>query len=192
MTSLYQHQQYHEPNTSVLSDLVLVLRRQPWNQWAGKALNMIRGLLQLALPIAFLSALLLPVAAHARTYDIFAADVPFKFYVGERTFDAGHYEFIFSGSGMLAVRDSRARVVATFVTKSISAESPASASKLVFRHDKKRPYLSQIWIENRSQFTEIVGEELALPTPALDQLLPTFNPMYGTFGYERNVFHFRE
>jgi hypothetical protein len=162
VTSLLPYQESHEPNTSAVSDLIRVLRRQPWDQWARKTLDMMKTLLQSALFVASLSALLLPMAANARTYDVFAADVPFKFYVGDHTFSPGHYEIIFSGSGLVTLRDSKAHVVATFVTRSIAADAPSASSRLIFRHEKKRPYLSQIWIENRTQFTEVLGEELAM------------------------------
>lgn len=191
MTSLLPHQKYYEPNTSVVSDLILVLRRQPWNQWARKTLDLMKGLLQLALPMALLSALLLPATAHARSYDVFSADVPFKFNVGDRTFDPGRYEFIFAGPGLVTLRDSKAHVVATFVVRSIAASEPAPASRLVFRHQKKHAYLSQIWIESQSQFTEILGEELAMPAPTLTPSLPLV-PMYSIFGAERSVFRFKE
>jgi hypothetical protein len=189
VTSLLPYQESHEPNTSALSDVWLVLRRQPWDQWAQKALAMMKGLLQLVLFVASLSALLLPIAAHARTYDVFSTDVPFKFYVGDRTFSPGHYEIIFSGPGLVVLRDSRAHVVATLVTRSIAADAPSASSRLVFRHEKKRPYLSQIWIANSARFTEILGEELAART--VEPPLPAL-PMNGFFGYERNPVRFKQ
>ncbi len=167
MTSLLPYQESHEPNTSAVSDLIRVLRRQPWDQWARKTLDIMKTLLQSALFVASLSALLLPMAAHARTYEVFSADVPFKFYVGDRIFSPGHYEIVFMGPGLVALRDSRAHVVGTFVARSIAADAPSASSRLVFRHEKKRPYLSQIWIQNRAQFTEILGEELAMRRPRL-------------------------
>ncbi len=182
MTSLLPYQESHEPNSSALLDVWLVLRRQPWDQWARKTLDMMRSLLQSALLVVSLSALLLPMAAHARTYDVFSADVPFKFYVGDRIFSPGHYEIVFTGNGLVALRDSQAHVLGTFVTRSIAADAPSVSSRLVFRHDKKRPYLSQIWIENRAQFIEILGEELAMRT--VQPPLPTV-PMDGFFGYGR-------
>ena len=101
--------------------------------------------------------------------------MPFKFNVGDHSFSPGHYEFIFNGHGLVSMRDSHAKVVATFVTRSLSAEAPAAASKLVFRHQKKRPYLSQIWIESQSEVTEILGEELAM-RPAGHESLQPVNP----------------
>jgi len=192
---LLPHQEYHEPNTSAVSDVLLALRRQPWDQWARRTLDMVKSLLQLALPVALLpallSTLLLPAPAHARTYEVFSADVPFKFNVGDRTFDPGRYDFIFAGPGLVTVRDSRERVVATFVVRSINASEPASASKLVFRHEKKHALLSQIWIASQPQFTEILGEELAMPSPTIEHPIPVI-PMFNFFGYERNAFHFKE
>jgi hypothetical protein len=185
VTNLLPYQESHEPNSSAVLAIFRVLRRQPWDLWASKMLAMMKSMLQSTLLAVSLSALLLPMAAHARTYEVFSTDVPFKFYVGDRTFSPGHYEIIFTGPGLVVLRDSRAHVVATLVTRSIAADAPSASSRLVFRHEKKRPYLSQIWIANRAQFTEILGEELAArtiepPLPALPTL-----PMNSFFGYSR-------
>ena len=56
MTSLLPHQEYHEPNTSAVSELFLVLRRQPWGQWARRTLDIMRSLLQATLLAALLTA----------------------------------------------------------------------------------------------------------------------------------------
>ena len=105
--------------------------------------------------------LFLSPSSQARSHEGFTTDVPFKFNVGERTFRPGHYEFIFAGSGLVALRDGQKKIVASFVTRSIAAAKPASASKLVFSNRKKRQHLIQIWIENRAEGVEIIGEELA-------------------------------
>jgi hypothetical protein len=156
----------HDPNSSVVMDVVRVLQRQPWDQWATKALDVMRRLLSVALVAATLSVLLPPAVAHARTYEVLSAEVPFKFVVGDRTFGPGHYQFIFAGPGLVVLRDARQHVVASFVTKWVETSETANETKLVFdTPQKKRARLTQICIQNRSQALEFVGEELALRSP---------------------------
>lgn len=127
-----------------------------------------------ALFIAALAFLLLSPAAQARSYDVFAADVPFSFNVGDRTFRPGHYEFIVAGPGLVAMRDGQKEVVGSFVTRAINANTPAPSSKLVFVNAKKHQQLTQIWLENRPEGIQILGEQLAIrsappaqPQPAI-------------------------
>ncbi len=159
MENLLPDRDIREPNSSALLAVYWVLRRQPWKTFAIRTWDTMKRYLLAAL----LAALLLPAAAQARTYDVFTADVPFKFHVGNRTFRPGHYQFIFVGTGLLALRDAHARVVASLVTRSVETSTPSPASKLVF---KKHAELAQILIENRSQVVEVLGEELAIRQPA--------------------------
>ncbi len=121
-----------------------------------------KHLLQSALLAACIGAMLLPAAAQHHTYDVLTADVPFRFSVGHRTFRPGHYQFIFVGAGLLALRDSRGHIVARIVARPVESPVAPATSKLVFRHRNKHSRLAQIWIENRTQVLEIVGEDLAL------------------------------
>ncbi len=113
----------------------------------------------------------LPLAAQARTYHVLSTDVPFKFDVGHRTFRPGHYQFILIGPGLLAMRDSRERIIASLISRSRETGGPAPASKLVFNTPKKHhAQLAEIWIKDRSQVLEVMGEEVAVrqsyPPPA--------------------------
>jgi hypothetical protein len=164
VTSLLPHQEIHEPNTSAVFDVWLVLRRQPWHQWARKALDLMKSMLQSALLAALLAALLLPAAAQARSYETLTVDVPFKFYVGDHTFRPGKYEVILAGPGLVALRDSKAHNVASLVTRSVETDGPASESKVVFKTQKKHAQLARIYVG--SQVLEVLGEELAIRTPA--------------------------
>jgi hypothetical protein len=137
-------------------------RRQMQELLATQTWDLASRVVYAAVFVAALAFLLFSPAAQARSYDVFTADVPFKFNVGDRTFRPGHYEFIFAGPGLVAMRDSQKEVVGSFVTRAISARTPAPSSKLVFVNAKKHQQLSQIWLENRAEGVQIVGEELAI------------------------------
>lgn len=114
-------------------------------------------------------ASLLSAAAQARTYQVIAADVPFKFTAGQRTFRPGHYEFILVGTGLMAVCDHHRHVVASLVTRSSDEAQPSLSTRLVFDRSKKKARLEKIYVERRAQVLEVVGEQLAIrstPPPA--------------------------
>ena len=138
------------------------LRRQFWEVLASTAWDNASRVLHAIMFAAALAVLLFSPAAHARTYDVFTADVPFKFNVGDRTFRPGHYEFIFIGPGLVALRDAQKEVIGSFVTRAITSKAPAPSSKLVFVNDKKHQQLSQIWLENHTEGVQILREELAV------------------------------
>jgi len=122
----------------------------------------------IALFVATLAALI-PATAQARTYEVLTVDVPFKFNIASRTFQAGQYQFVLAGPGLLALRDSNGHFVASIVTRSVDTGTPAPASKLVFDNRKKNSQLTRIVLENRSEALEIMGEQLAIqqaPFPA--------------------------
>jgi len=118
--------------------------------------------------------------AKGRSYEGFNTDVPFKFKVGSKTLKPGHYQLVIVGNGLLLIRDAKLHVVASLVTRTAEASNPSPTSKLVFKLDKNQPRLAEIRMEKRSQFLEVLGEELAIrqadpPPPAylpgLDSLL---------------------
>ena len=132
-----------------------------------------KSFLHSTLLATLLAALLLPAAAQVRTYNVLTADVPFKFNVGNRTFRPGHYQFIFVGASLLALRDAKAHTVASLITRSIETTGPSPATKLVFDMRKKHARLAQSYIESRSQVLEVLGEQLAMPSsPALVPPVP--------------------
>lgn len=160
-------------NDSVLVAVFRILRRQPWKTWTARTWDTVSRLFLSAVFATSLTALLV-TAAQARTYDVLTADVPFKFNIGNRTFRPGHYQFIFVGNGLLALRDSHAHVIASLVTRPIQAGAPVPATKLVFTTHEKHAQLSEICIENRSQILEVLGEQLAVQQspPPLSPSLP--------------------
>src|SRR5262249_32482933 len=113
MTHLLPHQDPREPNSSVLVAAFCVLRRKPWKTLAFRTWDPMKRILQLSLLAASLGALLAPALAHARTYEVMHANVPFKFNIGDRTFRPGHYQLIFVGPGLIALRDSHGHVIAS-------------------------------------------------------------------------------
>lgn len=168
MTDLLTNHDPREYNSSVLVTAYDFLRRQPWKILAANALDAAKRFLQLSL----LVALLLPALAHARSYDVMHAEVPFKFDIGNRTFRPGHYDFIMVGPGLVALRDSRAHIIASLVVRARETNAPLPTSKLMFNKQSKHFQLAEMWIEKRSQVLEVVGEELALrparPAPTIE------------------------
>lgn len=186
MTNLFPHQQANEPNTSVLEDLHVVLRRQPWSKWAVTALQIVKGLFSAAFLAVCLSAPSLPALAaqahnhQAYTYDVLTADIPFRFIVGNRSFHPGRYDFIMVGNGLLTIRDAQKHYIASVITRSIESGNPASETKLVFADRKKEKQLSEIRIQNRSQVLQVLGEELAIRSSP-PQMVP-FDPWFSSIG----------
>jgi hypothetical protein len=176
VTNFFPKQDLREPNSSVLVAAFYVLQRQPWKSLAIKTVQTMKRLLLLTLLAVLLAAWLLPATAHARTYDVLNADVPFKFQIGARSFRPGHYQFVLVGPGLVALRDSHEHVIATLVTRSRDTDGPASATKLVFNKQKKHSQLAQIWMENRSQVLDVVGEEMAFRHTPIPGPPPTLRP----------------
>jgi hypothetical protein len=162
-----------DSNCSVPVAVYRILRRQPWKTMARRTWNTISRLFLSTLFATFLTVLL-ATAAQARTYEVLTADVPFKFNVGNRTFRAGHYQLIFVGTGLLALRDARGHIIASLVARSTDTVGRPHATKLIFETQRKRAHLAQIWIEDRPQVLEVLGEQLAVrqaPAPP-----PAFRP----------------
>lgn len=161
-----------DSNESVVTAVFRVLRRQPWKTMAARTWDTVSRLFLSAL-FAISLTVLLATAAQARTYDVMAADVPFQFNIGNRTFRPGHYQLIFADNGLLVLRDSHAHVITSLVTRPIETSGPLPSTKLVFDRRKKHAQLAQIFIENRSQILEVLGEELVVrqsilpPAPSL-------------------------
>jgi hypothetical protein len=113
--------------------------------------------------------------ARERTYPTFAVDVPFKFNVGHRTFDAGRYQFILLGPGLLALGDlHKKRLVATLLTRQLQTTAVPAATKLVFTNDQKYARLTSILLEHQSHGLEVLGEEVAIrqnPSAAMPRSL---------------------
>ena len=100
---------------------------------------------------------------HERSYPAFAVDVPFKFIVGQRIFQAGNYQFILLGPGLLAVRDlKKKRMVATLLTRQMQTPETPSTTKLVFTNDRKYARLTSILLDHHTQSLEVLGEEVAM------------------------------
>jgi hypothetical protein len=136
-----------------------ILRRQPWKAMAITTWGTMRRFLHMALIASSLAALL-PTLAQARLYDVVSSDVPFKFQIGDRTFQPGTYDFIVASPGVVAMRDSRKHIVANIATRPRTG-GLASTPKLVFNTHTKTAQLIQIWITKNQPGMDVVGEEKA-------------------------------
>src|SRR5262249_11315201 len=114
-----------------------------------------RSLRSSVLAVSF-AALLSPVMAHARNYEVINAEVPFKFNVGKRSFHPGQYQLIVAGPGLLYMRDSHSHVIASLMTRSRETDSPAPETKLIFNTDKKHLQFAGIRMANRSQVLDVL------------------------------------
>jgi hypothetical protein len=131
-------------------------------------------LLHSTLLTALVVAPLLPLSAQARTYETLTAQVPFKFNVGDRTFRPGQYQFILVGQGLLAIRDAKAHIIASLITRPVETSGPSASTRLVFDMKKHHARLAQISLENRSQVLEVLGEQRAMSSsPPQAPSLPT-------------------
>ncbi len=112
----------------------------------------------------------------ARTYPAFTVNVPFKFTLGERTFNAGNYQFVVLGPGLLAVLNTKTRVVVHLITRDTQpAEVPASTRLIFTSPGKGYSKLTSILLERHPRGLEIVGEEIAMrqaPPRSPDPLIP--------------------
>lgn len=129
---------------------------------------------QTAFAAILITALLSPVAAQERTYKSVNVDVPFKFKFNEksRSFRPGSYKFLFVGTNLMALRDAKAHVVASLLTRDVKIGSASPATKLIFEHKKKSFYLARILIQDESRAIDILGEELAIPSSSPADWLP--------------------
>ena len=161
-----------EYNSSAVLAVYNILRRQPWKAMAIATWDNMRRFLHLALIATSLGALL-PTLAQARLYDVVFSNVPFKFQIGERTFNPGRYEFIVASPGVVAMRDSHKHIVASIATRPRTTGGLANSPKLVFNTHSKTAQLIQIWVSKDQPGMDVVGEETAVRPP---QPVNTFQP----------------
>jgi hypothetical protein len=152
-----------------------ILRRQPWKAMAITTWDHMRRFLHLAL-IASSLGVLLPTLAQARFYDVVSSDVPFKFQIGERTFNPGRYDFILASPGVVAMRDSRGHIVANIATRPTTTGGLARNIKLVFNTHSKTAQLIQIWAATNEPGMDVVGEEKSVRTAQPAVPANTFQP----------------
>lgn len=128
-----------------------------------------------------LVALLAPVAAQARAYQTFTAEVPFEFTVGERKFKPGTYTFVILGPGLVAVEDAKKHVLTILVTRDMRTADGTSYPHVFFDKPKGHNHLASLWMGDGKRGLEIVGEQVAIrqnqPPPPLMHLpqQPVFN-----------------
>jgi len=162
-------------NSSAVLAVYRILRRQPWKAMAITTWDHMRRFLHLALIATSLGALL-PTLAQARFYDIVSSDVPFKFQIGERTFNPGRYDFIMASPGVVAMRDSRKHIVANIATRPRTTGGLAISPKLVFNTHSKTAQLIQIWATKDQPGVDVLGEEKSVRTLQPAPPVNTFQP----------------
>lgn len=167
--------EFRDTNTSAVYALYSILRRRPWKAMAITTWDNVRRFLHMALIAGSLAALL-PTLAQARSYRVLTSDVPFKFQVGDRTFQPGAYEFIVAAPGVVAMRDSHERVVATINTRIKTTGGPTTESKLVFDTHSKTAQLIQIWAVTGEPGLDVVGEEKFVRATRPAAPVNTFQP----------------
>ena len=183
MTNLLPHPEVREPNSSVVLDFYLIWRRQLWKTVAIRTWRAIKrtcsATKQFSLgALLTVLVLLLPPIAHARTYQAFDTNVPFKFNIGSRTFRPGNYKFILVGPGLLSLCDEKGHIVASLMTRSVETGNLSPASKAIFRTEKKHPRLVELRIQDRSEVLEIVGEEVTVHRALQPGLTPDVNSLF--------------
>lgn len=154
-----------EYNSSAVLAVYDILRRQPWKTMAVRTWETMRRFLLATLVAASLAtsfATLLPTMAEAKSYQVLSSYVPFKFQIGERTFNPGRYDFIMAGPGIVAIRDEHERIVASIATRPRTAGGFATQAKLVFNTHTKTAQLIQIWTAKNQPGMDVVGEETAV------------------------------
>jgi len=162
-------------NSSAVLAVYRILRRQPWKAMAITTWDHMRRFLHLALIATSLGALL-PTLAQARLYDIVSSEVPFKFQIGERTFNPGRYDFIMASPGVVAMRDSRKHIVANIATRPRTTGGLAISPKLVFNTHSKTAQLIQIWATKDQPGVDVLGEEKSVRTLQPAPPVNTFQP----------------
>jgi len=167
--------EFRDTNTSAVYAIYRILRRQPWKAMAITTWDHMRRFLHLPLIATSLGALL-PTLAQARSYRVLTSDVPFRFQVGDRTFQPGTYEFIVAAPGVVAMRDAHERLVATINTRPKTTGGPATAAKLVFNTHSKTAQLIQIWAVTGEPGMDVVGEEKSARTTRPAAPVNTFQP----------------
>jgi hypothetical protein len=89
-------------------------------------------------------------------------NVPFEFTVGKKTFPAGDYSVVRTAPYRLALRDSRAGVVAMVMTMPVQTATPRAEPTLVFRTEGGEHVLVRVWFANSPY-----GNELTPTKPRL-------------------------
>jgi hypothetical protein len=178
VTNYLPSREVRDTNSSAVLAVYRILRRQPWKTMAIRTWDTMRRFLLSTVVAASLAtsfAIFLPTMAEARSYDVVSSDVPFKFQIGERTFNPGRYDFILASPGVVAMRDSRGHIVANIATRPRTG-GLANNPKLVFNTHSKTAQLIQIWAARNEPGMDVVGEEKAVRTVQPAPPANTFQP----------------
>jgi len=115
-----------------------------------------------------------PVQTDARHYLVLTVNVPFKFTVDKRTFNAGQYEFVVLGPGLLGVLNTKTREAVHLITRDLRLPEAVPATHVTFTKSGKGRRLTSILLGGRAQSLQIIGEEMSVPQspPQVVPLIP--------------------
>lgn len=86
---------------------------------------------------------------HAQSSDSQAADIPFEFFVGGKTFPAGHYNVTRlnpqSDKAALLIKSKDGRMSKIVLTTPIEASRAQENARLVFSRYENEYFLSEVW-----------------------------------------------
>ena len=103
----------------------------------------------------------------ARAQEPLLASIPFQFTAGQMTLPAGEYRVQNTGEAPFLLIQRTDGSAATYVMPhAVQANRPQTQSKLVFRRNGERYFLSQVWIEGHSR-----GKELSPSAKEKEQTL---------------------
>ena len=115
-----------------------------------------------------------PVQTDARRYLVLMVNVPFKFTVDKRTFNAGQYKFAVLGPGLLGVLNTKTREAVHLITRDLRLPEAVPATHVTFTKSGKGRRLTSILLGGRAQSLQIIGEEMSVPEspPQVVPLIP--------------------
>ena len=99
---------------------------------------------------------LLITTASAQTVKV-KANIPFSFVVNRATMPAGEYvvESMDRDGGVLAIRDSHAKITNLVIANACESHKAATHNKLIFHRYGDRYFLSQVWIQGDNRGREL-------------------------------------
>jgi len=105
--------------------------------------------------VVLFSALAFAAAMSAQVQQKMNADIPFDFKVGASVFSAGHYMVTSPLPGIIELRESDSKQIATITTHSAESLTSTEKGKLVFHRYADVYYLSQVWGAGQTEGREL-------------------------------------
>jgi hypothetical protein len=115
-----------------------------------------KHLLSRTLTSFVLALISLATTAPAQSAPVIKVNVPFEFTFGDRTFLAGDYSLARPEQHLLALRDSRGRMIDWVLTERLDSLAPAASTELKFDSSEGKHILTEVWLQEQTS-----GERLA-------------------------------